>query len=119
MSGDLSLTIVDYLKSPAAFVGEDSPSAVSWGSRGVESEIISPLAGQTAAETEATRQAAFLEGPLVEDKVTVAGARRDLMNKTITIEGEFLDYGSGVAAFVIGFQELPSGLTDLFVVRSL
>lgn len=119
MSGDVDLSIADYLKSVANFTAANSPSAVTWADRGIESEIISPLYDKVDADDEAVRQAAFLEGPLVEDLVIVDGARRDLMGKTITFEGNFLDYLGGLVGFVIGFSELETGMTELAIVRPL
>jgi hypothetical protein len=108
-----------YLRSLALFVSSnDSGFSATWGDRAVDSEIISPLATIAGANAEAARQFAFLKGPLVEDRLTVAGARRDLAGKVITAQGSLGDYGSGVAALVIGYRE-DETTTDLFVIRKL
>lgn len=107
-----------YLKSTALFTKATAASAATWGDRAVDSEIISPLATNAAAATEAARQIALLEGPLVEDSVRVMGQRRDLMGKVITAQGDPLDYAAGVPAFVIGYQE-DEGTTILSIIRKL
>ena len=116
---DIAVTVADYLKNPALFTAANSPSGVAWGSRAIESEIISPYRDKADADAEAVRQAAFLKGPLVEEVVTVKGARRDLNLRAVTIRGDQLGYGAGQPAFVIGFAERNDGHTDLTVVRSL
>lgn len=117
---DVLVTVADYLKNVALFTAAANPGGVAWGAaRAIESEIISPLYEKADADAEAVRQAAFLAGPLVEDVVTVKGARRDLMLQPITIEGDMLGMAGGVAAFVIGFEERDNGQTDLVVIRSL
>jgi hypothetical protein len=117
---DVIVSVADYLRNVALFTAAASPSGVAWNERAIESEIISPLKLKADADAEATRQAAFLAGPLVEDVVLVTGARRDLMLKPVTLTGDQLglDAVGGVPAFVIGFQELE-GETSLTVVRSL
>ena len=120
MPAEVDLTVADYLKAPALFIGAASPSPVAWGARGIDSEIISPLYNPEGATNEAARQAAFLAGPLVEDTVVVDGARRDLMGKTVTIAGDRLGYTeAGKVAFVLGFTERADGQTELVVLRSL
>lgn len=118
---DVAVSVADYLKNAALFTAAPNPSGVAWGAtRAIESEIISPLRNKADADAEATRQALFLSGPLVEDVATVKGARRDLMLKTITLKGDQLGYGgAGKPAFVIGFAERDDGMTDLTVIRSL
>lgn len=119
MAENISLTVAEYLKSEAIFVSVANPSGVAWAGRAVESEIISPLYFGDDAADEATRQAAFLAGPLVEDVLTVAGQRKDLFLKAITATGDKLGYAGGKACFVIGFEEQENGTTELTVVRSL
>jgi hypothetical protein len=109
---------VQFLKSPALFTKATAASAGTWTDRAVDSEIISPLALKAAADTEAARQIAFLEGPLVEDAILVPGKRKDLFGKVITAAGDPLDYSAGVIAFVIGFQESDS-TTLLSIIRKL
>lgn len=116
---DVAVSLAEYLRNPALFTAAASPSPVAWAERGVESEIISPIYSKADADTEAALQAAFLAGPLVEDVVVVAGSRRDLMLRAVTISGDKLDYSAGVPAFVIGFNERGDGHTDLAVIRSL
>lgn len=107
-------TIAEFLKADALYVAVDElDEALIWGERGVESETISPLAHELDAIDEATRQFAFLRGPLVEDVVTIGGARRDLMLRVIQLSGA----ASG-KALVIGYRELDAE-TELNVVRSL
>ena len=107
-----------YLTSEALFVSAPNLSGVAWADRGIETELISPFVEEADAQTEAVRQAAFMAGPLVEDVVTVSGARRDLLGKSITVKSNRLGYDAGVPAFVIGYREL-AGVTELNVVRSL
>lgn len=116
---DVLVSIADYLKNVALFTAAASPSGVAWADRAVESEIVSPLKLKADADPEATRQAAFLKGPLVEEVARVKGARRDLMLKTITLTGDQFGYGAGVTVFVIGFNELDGNETELVVIRSL
>lgn len=114
----VTLTEKEYFKGEAYYLSVPSPHAVNWGDRGVDSEIISPLHTEAGALAEATRQAAFLAGPLVEDVAVVSGARRDLMGKTITVICDKLGYDAGVPVFVIGFAE-KDGYTELNILRSL
>lgn len=107
-----------YLKSTALFTKATAASAATWGNRAVDTEIISPLAIKAAADTEAARQIALLEGPLCEDAVVVPGRRKDLLGKVITLQGARLDYAAGKLAFVIGFQEAES-TTILNVIRKV
>lgn len=107
-----------YLKSQALFTKAAGVLAATWGNRAVDTEIISPLALKTAADTEAARQIAVLEGPLCEDVLVVPGRRKDLLGKVITAKGARLDYTAGKLAFVIGFQEAES-TTILNVIRKV
>lgn len=118
---DIVVSVADYLKNVALFTAAASPSGVAWTSdRAVETEIISPLRDKADADAEATREAAFLKGPLVEEVVRVSGARRDLMLKAVTIKGDRMGYGgAGATVYVIGFAELDNNETDLIVLRSL
>lgn len=116
---DVAVSVADYLKATALFAAVATPSAVAWGDRGVESEIISPLWDKAGAEAEGARQAAFLAGPLVEEVARVPGLRRDLMLKTVTISGDRLGYAAGATVFVIGFSELETNETELIVLRAL
>ena len=107
-----------YLKAPALFTKATAVSAATWGDRAVDSEIISPLALKAAADTEAARQIALLEGPLVEDSCRVMGQRKDLMHKVVTLQGNPLDYAGGKVGFVIGYRE-EEGTTILSIIRKL
>ena len=114
----VTLTEGEYLKSEAYFLEVPNPSPVAWGDRGVDSETISPLHLEADAIAEAARQVAFLSGPLVEDIVSIPGARRDLMCKTITVFCDKLGYEAGVNGFVVGYAE-QDGFTELNIVRRL
>lgn len=119
MADNVPITVAEYLKSEALFAVAASPSAVVWGDRAVESETISPLYFADDAGDEAGRQAAFLKGPNGEDVVTVAGNRKDLFLKAVTIVCDKLGYAAGKVAFVIGFDERADGHTDLIVVAGI
>lgn len=119
MADNVSITVAEYLKSEALFASVASPSGVAWAGRAVESQIISPLYFGDDAAAEATRQAAFLAGPLVEDVLIIPGQRKDLFLKAITADGDKLGYSGGKPCFVIGFNERDDGHTELTVVRSL
>lgn len=110
----------DWLKAGALYVAVASPNAAAWAGKGVTTEIVSPYALKASATAEATKQAAFLAGPLVRDTVTVAGARKDLLAKPVTLKWDRLGYtAGGIVAFVVGAVEQANGTTVLNVVRSL
>lgn len=113
----VSIVTAAYLKSDALFVSA-APSSPNWGTKARESKIISPFFDKASAQAEATRQAALLEGPLVEELVVVKGNRKDLHLKTITVTGDQLGADAGFVGFVVGVNEL-GGETELAVMRSL
>lgn len=113
-------SFADWLKTGALYVTRPSPSAATWTptGTGIESEIVSPLATRAAAVTEGDRQAAFMGGPVVKDRLLVPGARKDLYGKAFNARGDRLGYsGVAVPVYCIGAEELDNGWTALTVVR--
>ena len=108
-----------WLRSPALYANAAAVLPAGLQASAIDSEIISPLATKAAAEAEAARQIAVLGGVLVEDRHVVAGARRDLIGKCITLQGDQLGYDAGVAVFVIDADEQEDNLTALHVLRRL
>lgn len=113
-------SLAEWLKAAALYApATDAGVAAAWGVRAIETEIVSPFAERADAEAEAARQLAFLSGPLVLDRHVVDGQRRDLLGRTVAIDGDDLDYPAGVLAFVIRVEELDGNLTALDVLRRL
>lgn len=112
----------NWLRAGALYVAAASPNAAAWAGKGIETEIVSPYATRPGGLAEATKEAAFLAGPLVRDTVVIAGARKDLIAQPVTLTMVLARLGytaGGVAAFVLGAQEQDNGTTILNVVRSL
>lgn len=107
-----------WLKAEALYVRATPLGGPAWGDRAVSIKALSPIASRDAAGAEAERQLSFLAGPLVRDRVTVSGARRDLIGRAVTITGDRLGYDQPRMCFVIGIEE---GATEtvLTVIRSL
>lgn len=119
-AGPVDAATAEALKAPALYVTATPAGAAEWGDLAVDSEIISPFALAADATNEATRQAAFLGGPLVQDTHLVAGARRDLFGEFVRLTGDRLGYQNGAFAFVIGVTEAEDRTTTtLTVVRPL
>ena len=112
---------VQWLKDGAMFViAADAGVATAWGTDGLETDIVSPIAVAADAATEADRQQQFLEGPLVEEAHDVPGRRSDLLGRPVTLTCDRLGYDAGVAVFVIGVDEAARpGRTILTVLRRL
>lgn len=110
-----------WLKDDALFVsGTDAAFAARWGERAIETEIISPLATKPGADAEAARQFAFLAGPHVLDRHSVAGLWHSLIGQVVTLTIDRLGYDFGVACFVVDAQEKEgSEMTELLVLRQL
>lgn len=107
-----------WLKADALYVRVAPAGAGVWADRGASIKRLSSLAVRDDAAAEASRQAQFLAGPLVRDRVLVRGARRDLVGRTVAIAGDRLGYEQPRACFVLGAEEGPSE-TVLTVIRSL
>lgn len=107
-----------WLKDEALFLRARPAGAPAWGDRGVSLKAISPLALRDDAIAEANRQALFLAGPLVRDRVTVPGARRDLVGRVVRITGDRLGYDVARICLVLGADEGAAD-TVLTVIRSL
>ena len=107
-----------WLKSDALYLRARSATAAAWGDRGASTTAMSPFALRADAAAEADRQLAFLAGPLVRDRVLVAGARRDLVGRVIEVVGDRLGYQQARRVFVIGAEEGVAE-TVLTIVRSL
>lgn len=98
----------------------DATLSARWGTRAQTTERLSPLALKADADAEATRQIAFLGGPLVEDEHLVLGAWSDKLGQVVTITGDRLGYAAGVDCFVIGVQDdRAAGTSRLSVLRRL
>ena len=110
-----------YLKSPARYAATTITGASTvWGDKALDSEVISPLALQIDAQSEATRQAQTLAGPLVKDSHVIKGRRRDLIGKPVLIYNPLLGYGGGSYCYVIGAVEASdSNTTTLTVIKAL
>jgi hypothetical protein len=95
-----------WLKTNARYVGATvAGAAQAWGDTAIDSRVVSPLVDRNAAQAEAVAQAQFLAGPIARDKIVVAGLRKDLIGRLITISGDRLGYENGSVAFVIGAAE--------------
>ncbi|MBA2717740.1 MAG: hypothetical protein H0U52_00665 [Chloroflexi bacterium] len=111
--------LADWLKS-ASLNTSVAADGVEWGDRAVTIEQQSPIDLKAEAQVEAARIVAFMSGPLVKDRVTVKGRRRDLLHRVITATGNRVGYTlAGVVAFVIGVAENENGTTSLTVLRKL
>lgn len=108
-----------WLKSPALYVVQtDATLATKWGDRAGTSEYISPFAIKADAIAEATRQIAFLGGPLFKDEHTVAGLQSKLVGQCVTLVGDRYAYAAGAAVFVLRAQESETtDTTTLTVLR--
>lgn len=110
----------DWLKKGALFVTATPAIAASWPGRGVETEITVPYNNRASALAEGDRQALFLGGPNVKDRLLVPGARKDLIGRAFTAKGDRLGYtAAGVAVFVLAAEEQDNGTTVLTVLRRL
>jgi hypothetical protein len=107
-----------YLKAPARYINAAvGTAAATWGDKAITSTIVSPISLAADAQTEATRQAQFLAGPIARDSHLVKGLRRDLIGKLITLQGDRLGYdGAGALAFVIGAAESSDVRTTTLTV---
>jgi hypothetical protein len=114
-----------WLQADALYASvTDSTIAANYGTRGLTSELLSCLVFEADADTEATRQLAFLAGPLAQDEHIVKGLRHDLLGRLIrlTYDGlQALGYdGKGSLAFVIGCEESDTtDTTTLTVLKRL
>ncbi|WP_336958764.1 hypothetical protein [Sphingobium aquiterrae] len=110
---------VDWLRS-AGLVKAATAAAIvdAWGDLAVTSEIISPLALEADAASEADRQISFLGHPLPVEKVSVDGLRVDLVGRPVV--GSAAGYAAGQVFFVIGAEEASDvDRTTLTVLRVL
>lgn len=94
--------------------------ASRWGDTALTTERVTTIANQNDAITEATRQLAFLGGPLVSDEHLLKGEFGDYIGRVITITGTDLGYDAGLDVFVIGAQDDPgAGTSRVTVLRRL
>lgn len=107
-----------YLKADALYATVATANAAAWPD-GVTLERTSAMATIDAGVGEAARQAAFLGGATVRDIAIVPGRRSDLLGRCIVGRHSDLGYAAGVAAFVIGVEEMTDGTTQLTVIRKL
>jgi hypothetical protein len=108
-----------YLKSPARFTTAFiSGSAGTWGTKAVNSGIMSPIALKADADAEVVRQAQFLTGPIARDVHVVAGQQAALIGRLVTITNSKLGYEGGADVFVIGaVEDETADKTTLTVLR--
>ena len=98
----------------------DATLAARWGDSGAETErlVFHALLGD--AQAEATRQLAFLGGPLVEEVHNIRGECRGYIGQVVTLTVDQLGYDAGLDVFVIGAQDdLATGLSVVNVLRRL
>lgn len=109
-----------WLKSEELSLSVAPADAGRWAQQGKSITSSTPFAEEVGAQAEGARVATFLSGPLVRDRVIVAGERRDLWARTVRVRSDRLDYSeAGELVFVIGFAEQPNGTTVLTVLRKL
>jgi len=113
-----------WLKADALYVAAaDASIATTWGTKATETTIISPIALEADADTEAARQLRFFEGPLVADQHIVKGLRHDLIGKLIRVKTravQALGYDTAQFVFVIAAAESDtSDTTTLTVLKRL
>lgn len=98
----------------------DTPAASRWQAQGISAAIDTPFADRAATQDMATRLAAVLGGPLVQDRATVPGERRDLLGRCIRLAADQLGYAAGgEVVIVLGVTEQANGTTELAVLRRL
>jgi hypothetical protein len=85
----------------------------------VDSEIISPFASSSTADSELARQVSFLKKALAQDVAIVKGRRSDLCGRCIALKGDQLNYNAAPTVLVIGAAEQDDGTTQLTVLRML
>jgi len=107
----VSPTVAASLRSEALY----ARAAVVGASRGREVKVISPFVTRAAGLVEAGRVASLLVAPLVRDRVTVPGARRDLVGKSVRLSS---GPAAGAVVRVLGAEEGNSE-TVLRVLRRL
>jgi hypothetical protein len=116
----VSSAFAQWLRDPALYVSASHGTLPAGHSAAaVEQEIISPLAERAAANSELTRQMAFVGGPLVIDRHVVKGQQQALVGRPVNIRGDQLGYDGTLAVFVLEAEELDEGLTALTVLRRL
>lgn len=98
---------------------EDAATAARWGGIAITSSIDSALALKADAQAEAIRQLAIWSGPIGQDEHLVAGDRKDLKLRCITLVIDRLGYDEGVPAFVLGTEPAEGNMTRLTVIRRL
>lgn len=99
---------------------EDAPAIVKWATGAITAERMTSIAFQADAEAEATRQLAFMGGPLVIDVHTLRGEWRKYRGQVITITGDKLGYDAGINVFVLAAADsLATGLSTVSVLRKL
>lgn len=106
-----------WLKAQARFVTTNvAGAAARWGDKAVNATIISPLALKEDAQAEATRQALFLAGPIVRDRIVVKGLRHDLVGTQRRFSGDRLGYANAPVCLIIGAAESEDGRTTTLTV---
>jgi hypothetical protein len=85
----------------------------------VDSEVISPFAASSSADSELARQVSFLKKALAQDFAVIKGRRADLVGRCISLKGDQLNYGAAPTVLVIGAAEQDDGTTQLTVLRML
>lgn len=109
-----------WLKADALTIGAATPIGARW-PQGVTASGPSPFVTPAGAASEGQRRAAFLQGPLVRDRLVVLGEARALIGRCVRIVVDGLDYASGAAepVFVLKVEERADGTSILSVLRRL
>lgn len=106
-----------------SLVNEDAAQTAKWGSLAESWTASSAFTTEAAASAEAGRVMSFVKGPLVEDRVTVAG-RHDVAavrGRVISVSlGGDAAYGNGLDVFCLGGDcDHGTGVTHFDVLRRL
>jgi hypothetical protein len=114
----------EWLQQPErSVIDEDTAQTSKWGALAHTWAASSCFAGEGAAAAEAARVLGFAKGPLVEERVTVAG-RFDVAavrGRVITItQAADPTYAAGADVFCLGGDcDHGSGITHFDVLRRL
>lgn len=114
----------EWLQLPErTLTSEDAAQTTKWGGLAESWTGSSAFADEPPAQAEALRVLAFVKGPLVEERITVAG-KTDIATLrgrviTVTLAGDAV-YAGGVSVFCLGGDcDHGSGVTHFDVLRRL
>lgn len=99
-------SFADWLKSDALKAVTAPAGLDSWGDVSAKSNISSCLTGMAEAQAEAERQASFLAGPRVIEKLRVPGRRLDLIGRCVSLIANWPGYETGAVVFVLSVDEI-------------